>query len=260
MGGIIGEGGYLFQDAYIVCKIPDLISDSSFVRIFKEGSSDVDIEFLNNGKSSRYYTQLKNHIVDQGELREVLTQFKEKDTSSPNTFDRFILGCTGLHPEVARLKKSLDRLRGANDFYSAETAVLGDTEKDYGEILGILKIASDGDFIRNRVYFEDNLGSLTGADQTIKLFCGGMCNSPLYQDKLAAFRHVFHPLHTYISGSAGKTINRKELEDKISLLIEEYIKELQENQTSYTILLLRSVIAFLPMTSNLFLLIQRKLN
>ena len=38
MGGLHGEGGYKFQDAYIVSKIPDWICDANFIQILKEGS------------------------------------------------------------------------------------------------------------------------------------------------------------------------------------------------------------------------------
>lgn len=229
MGGIIGEGGYNFQDAYILTKIPEWMCDSSFMQILKEGSSDVDVAFNKDKILHREYTQIKDHNVTPGEFREVLKQFIDKDTNTPHTYQKFVLASTGLSSEVTRLKTALDRIKGARDFFTSKDMVIKDTYTDLKKIAKELEVENELEFIIEKVEFENDLPGLTQLRQIIRLFCGGMLDIESYRSKSGIFRHMFHPLYTYLVDSTGKTINRSDLEAKINEFIDNYKQRIEED-------------------------------
>ena len=228
MGGLYGEGGYKFQDAYIVSKIPDWICDINFIQILKEGSGDVDIAYKKDGQLFRIYTQIKDHAVTPAEFRDVLKQFKDKDTASPGTYQRFVLACIGLSDDVKKLKTALDRIRGIKDYFTPQDQITNDTLTSLSAITESLQLNTDTNFILEKIYFEDDWPGLTELEQTIRLFCGGMLNVKNYQEKTRIFRHLFHPLYTYIVDSSGKTISKSDLEAKISEFIENYKHQIEQ--------------------------------
>lgn len=229
MGGIIGEGGYSFQDRYIICKIPDLINDPNFYQLIKEGSGDLDTSYKPNGKVIKTYTQVKDHLVTTSEFRKILKQFKDKDKSSPSTFRAFTLVSLGLDPKVNKLKVALDRLRGIKNFYDQADNTKIQTDNDFKAIITDLKVGNDTDFILSKLYFESDLFGLKQIEPVIRIFCGGMEKIPQYQDYIKTFRSIFDPLHTYICSSTGKVIDRKELEDKLSDCIKKFKDNIKIN-------------------------------
>ncbi len=234
MGGLHGEKGYKFQDAYIVSKIPDWICDANFIQILKEGSSDVDVAFKKDDTLFREYTQIKDHSISPTEFREILKQFRDKDTASPETYQRFVIACTGLSEGVSKLKTGLNRVRGSKDYFTPQDIVTDDTLNSLKDIVKELQVdEEDTSFILEKVYFEDGWPGLTQIEQIIRLFCGGMQNVENYQAKIKTFRHIFHPLYTYIVDSSGKTINRSDLETKMTEFVENY--RLQMEDEGFTI-------------------------
>lgn len=229
MGGIIGEGGYNFQNAYIITKIPEWICDATFIQILKEGSSDVDVAFKKDDALQRVYTQIKDHYVTPSEFKEVLKEFKEKDSTSPNTYQKFVLASTGLSPEVTRLKIALDRIKGSSEFFTSEDNTKLATNADVKKIADELGVGEDLDFIFGRVEFENDLPGLSQLGQMIKLFCGGMLDVANYQSKSGVFRYMFHPLYTFLVDSTGKTIDRSDLEEKINEFIANYKQQIEED-------------------------------
>ncbi len=228
MGGIIGEGGYNFQNAYILTKIPEWMCDATFIQILKEGASDVDVAFKKDDILHRVYTQIKDHYVTPSEFKDVLKQFTEKDTNTPDTYQKFILASTGLSPEVTRLKTAIDRIKGTEGFFTSKDKTAIDTDADLKKIAKELKVEGDLDFIIKKVEFENDLPGLTQLRQMIRLFCGGMLDVESYQSKSGTFRHMFHPLYTYLVDSTGKTINRSDLEAKINEFIDNYKQQIEE--------------------------------
>ena len=233
MGGLHGEGGYKFQDAYIVSKIPDWICDTNFIQILKEGSGDVDISFKKNNQLFRIYTQIKDYSITPSEFKTILKEFKDKDTATPDTYQRFVLASTGLNDDVAKLKTALDRIRGSKDYFTPQDKVSDDTLASLTSIAKNLNVEGDTNFILEKVHFDDAWPGLTQLEQIIRLFCGGMQNVQSYQDKIKAFRHIFHPLYTYIVDSSGKTIKRSELEAKMTEFVENY--KLQIEKKGFTL-------------------------
>lgn len=228
MGGLHGERGYKFQDAYIVSKIPDWICDANFIQILKEGSGDVDVAFKKDNQLFRIYTQIKDYLITPSEFKTILKEFQDKDTATPDTYQRFVLASTGLNDGVAKLKTSLDRIRGSKDYFTPQDQVSADTLASVTAIATELGVEADVNFILERVHFDDAWPGLTQLEQIIRLFCGGMQNVQSYQEKIKTFRHIFHPLYTYIVDSSGKTINRADLEAKMTEFIENYRLQMEE--------------------------------
>jgi hypothetical protein len=220
MGGIHGEAGYKFQDAYIVTKIPDWIDHAHFFQLLKEGSGDADIAYKKDEQLFRIYTQIKDHPVTPSDFRTILKQFREKDQASPNTYQQFVVACTGLSEDVEKLSRALLRIRGARDFFTQQDQITSDTKKSLAAIAKNLQVENELDFILDKVHFDSGWPDLTQIEQVVRLFCGGMLNVKAFQDKIRTFRSLFHPLYTYIVDSSGKTIDKSELEAKLHEIVE----------------------------------------
>src|SRR5438046_743702 len=63
MGGIVGGKGFDFQTRYAVCHLPLWLQDGAFHQILAEGTGDIDIRYVENGKSRRKHIQTKDHEV-----------------------------------------------------------------------------------------------------------------------------------------------------------------------------------------------------
>lgn len=229
MGGIWGEKGFKYQDAYIVSKIPDLLCDSGFIQILKEGSGDVDFKYTKNNSTFRVYTQIKDHSVTPSEFKSVLSQFKGKDVASPGTYQQYTLACTGLSEDIKTLKSSLDRIRDTKNFYSADDQLKIDSILDLKGILKGLSIEADLDFVYKKVFFDTGLPELVQMEALIRLFCGGMQTVEDYKDKAKYSRQIFFPLYAFIVDSSGKSLDRKEVEEKIEEFFETYKLKMEED-------------------------------
>jgi hypothetical protein len=53
MGGLNAGKGFDFQTHYTVCHLPIWLQDGSFHQIFTEGTGDIDIRYVDEGKSRR---------------------------------------------------------------------------------------------------------------------------------------------------------------------------------------------------------------
>ena len=76
MGGIIGGKGFDFQTRYTVCHLPLWLQRVGFHQIFSEGTGDIDIRYIENGKSTREHIQTKDHDVTPGEFKDVVEIFR----------------------------------------------------------------------------------------------------------------------------------------------------------------------------------------
>ena len=79
MGGIIAGKGLDFQTRYAVCHLPVWLGHGAFHQLYFEGHGDVDIRFVEDGKSSRVNVQVKDHDVPPAELKTVLAHFRKLD-------------------------------------------------------------------------------------------------------------------------------------------------------------------------------------
>src|ERR1700730_855184 len=72
MGGIVAGKGFDFQTRYAACHLPLWLTEGSFQQFFFEGTGDIDVRYIDDGKSSRTHIQVKDHDVSPAELREVV--------------------------------------------------------------------------------------------------------------------------------------------------------------------------------------------
>ncbi len=79
MGGIVGGKGFDFQTRYTVCHLPLWLQDGAFHQLFSEGTGDIDIRYLQDGRSTRKHIQTKDHEVSPSEFKEVIEAFHRFD-------------------------------------------------------------------------------------------------------------------------------------------------------------------------------------
>lgn len=63
IGGIIGNKGYAFQNAYILHRLPDWLADPTFAGLQPEGWEDVEVFFEDEDGRRREAIQVKDHPV-----------------------------------------------------------------------------------------------------------------------------------------------------------------------------------------------------
>ena len=66
-GGLHSLDGYKYQDVFVISKLPELIQESAFYSLIKEGLGDIEIKFKNGNEFEKTYCQAKDftsiHIV-----------------------------------------------------------------------------------------------------------------------------------------------------------------------------------------------------
>ena len=110
MGGITGGGGFDFQTRYAVCHLPLWLLEGSFHQFFSEGTGDIDIRFLDQGKSSRTHIQVKDHEVTATEFKLVVEQFQKLNADLPGIYGKFTLACPSLSANLRSIETGLARL------------------------------------------------------------------------------------------------------------------------------------------------------
>src|SRR6266404_5509195 len=116
MGGLIAGKGFDFQTRYAACHVPLWLLEAAFHQLFFEGTGDIDIRYMEAGKSSRIHTQVKDHDVQPSELKAVIKQFSQMDSAHPETYKCFNLVCPSLSPKLRPVETGLARFRGARSF------------------------------------------------------------------------------------------------------------------------------------------------
>jgi hypothetical protein len=133
MGGIVGGKGFDFQTRYTVCHLPIWLREGTFHQIFTEGTGDIDIRYLENGKSRRKHIQTKDHDVSPSEFKEVVDTFRGFEANMPGIYEQFTLACPSLSPQLRPVETGLARLRGAKPFYDDNASALSATKDDVDE-------------------------------------------------------------------------------------------------------------------------------
>jgi len=129
MGGINAGKGFDFQTRYAACHVPVWLLEEAFRQLFFEGSGDIDIRYIEAGKSSRIHIQVNDHDVTPSELKSVIEQFKSMDSAQPDTYKCFNLVCPALSPTVRPVETGLARFRGAKAFYDDKPEALAPTKE-----------------------------------------------------------------------------------------------------------------------------------
>ena len=108
MGGLNAGKGFDFQTRYTVCHLPIWLQDGSFHQIFTEGTGDIDIRYVENGKSTREHIQTKDHDVTSSEFKEVVEVFRvidavpDDDVAEQVRIHAFLPRCEGPAALISR--------------------------------------------------------------------------------------------------------------------------------------------------------------
>jgi hypothetical protein len=126
MGGLKGGKGFDFQTRYTVCHLPIWLRVGTFHQLFTEGTGDIDIRCVEDGKSRRKHIQTKDHDVAPAEFKEVIEAFRGFDARMPDIYQEFRLACPSLSHQMRPIETGLSRFRNAKPFYDDEVPARAD--------------------------------------------------------------------------------------------------------------------------------------
>lgn len=213
MGGINAGKGFDFQTRYAACHVPVWLLEEAFHQLFFEGSGDIDIRYVEAGKSSRIHIQVKDHDVTPGEFKLIIEQFSQLDSDHPDTYKCFTVVCPSLSSTLRPIETALRRFRGAKAFYDDKPEALAPTKHELDERLRDAGLGDYVDFIRTKVFIDVGHGDMHHDDRAIDLFIGRLLNHPDYRDKLRAMvQPAFAEIMRAIGASKGNVLERQEIE------------------------------------------------
>jgi hypothetical protein len=214
MGGINATKGFDFQTRYTVCHLPTWLQDGSFHQLFTEGTGDIDIRYLENGKSRRKHIQTKDHDVAPAEFKEVIAAFRKFEAGLPSVYQEFRLACPSLSQQMRPVETGLSRFRSAKPFYDDEVPALAQTQADVDERMRNVGL-SDEDiaFVHDKVYIDVGYGDLAHDERALDLFIARMLGHPEFASKLRAMvLPAYDALLRKIGASKGVVLDKSSLE------------------------------------------------
>jgi hypothetical protein len=150
MGGLIGAGGYDFQERFIAYRLPKWIHSLDFIHLVNEGTGDVDVRF----DSRRIHVQVKNHNITPAEFKEIIKTFHGFDRSKVGSYQEFILAAPSFSKDLQPILSSLVRIRNMQPFYDGEKDV-GPEKADLRKRLSELGLTNEADFVFEKVFFDE---------------------------------------------------------------------------------------------------------
>jgi hypothetical protein len=250
MGGIIAGRGFDFQTRYAACNVPLWLLEAAFHQLFFEGTGDIDIRFMEGGKSSRIHIQVKDHDVPPGELKKVIQEFARLDGEFANTYKCFNLVCPSLSSTLRPIENGLARLRGAKAYYDDKPDALTPTKEEIDEKLRQAGLGNHIDFIHAKVYFDVGHGDMHHDERAVDHFIGRLLRHPEYAEKVRAMvLPAFAEILREIGARKGKAIARTEIESllraavasgiaaekKITLWLQNWTNELFDPPADYAL-------------------------
>lgn len=213
MGGIIAGEGFDFQTRYAACGVPLWLLEAAFQQLFFEGTGDIDIRYVEDGKSSRTHIQVKDHDVQPGELKEVVKQFSLLDASMPDTYKCFTVVCPSLSPTLRPIESGLARFRGARAFYDDNPSALAPTKQALDDGLRSVGLGDYIDFIYAKVLFDVGHGDMHHDDRALAHFVNRMLTHPDYAEKVRSMvLPAFAETMRMIGARKGNVIDRTDME------------------------------------------------
>jgi hypothetical protein len=213
MGGINAGKGFDFQTRYAACHVPVWLLEEAFHQLFFEGTGDIDIRYTETGKSSRIHIQVKDHDVMPAELKEVIEQFSQLDSTHQDTYTCFTVVCPSLSPTLRPIETALRRFRGAQPFYDDRPEALAPTRQELEERLRAAGLGDYVDFILSKVFIDVGHGYMHHDDHAIDLFIGRLLKHPDYADKVRAMvLPTYAEIMREIGARKGNVIERAEIE------------------------------------------------
>ena len=216
MGGIIAGKGFDFQTRYAACHLPLWLTEGTFQQFFFEGMGDIDVRYIDNGKSSRLHIQVKDHEVAPAELKEVVKHFQSLDANMPGVYKTFTLACPSLSAKAQPIENGLSRLRNATPFYSDVATALNPTRQEVDQRLDKAGLDAYRDFIHEKLFIEIGHGDLHYDDRALELFIARLLAHPEYAGKLRAMvQPAFAELMRVIGANKGVVLERGIIENAL---------------------------------------------
>jgi hypothetical protein len=214
MGGIVATKGFDFQTRYAVCHLPLWLKDDAFHQIFSEGTGDIDVRYLDNGKSTRIHIQTKDHEVTPSEFTEVIEAFRAFDSGLPNVYQRFTLASPSLSAQLRSIESGLARLRNAKPFYDDSPSALSATKDEVDARMRRQGLTDDQiQFIHDKVFIEIGHSDLAHDDRALDLFIARLLSHPEFAGKLRAMvQPAFSEVMRMISANKGAVLDRAAIE------------------------------------------------
>ena len=210
MGGIVGGKGFDFQTRYAVCHLPLWLQDGAFHQIFSEGTGDIDIRYVENGKSTRKHIQTKDHEVSPSEFKEVIEAFRSFDAGMPGVYQQFTLACPSLSAQLRPVETGLARLRGARPFYDDVASALAPTKDDVNERMRRHGLSDEQiQFVQDKVVIEVGHGDLSHDERALELFVARLLSHPEFAGKIRAMvQPAYAELLRRVSASKGIALDK----------------------------------------------------
>jgi hypothetical protein len=214
MGGIVGGKGFDFQTRYTVCHLPLWLQHDGFNQIFSEGTGDVDIRYVENGKSTRQHIQTKDHDVTPGEFKQVIETFRAIDAGMPGVYERFTLACPSLSAQLRPVETGLARLRHAKPFYDDAPSALAPTKADVDQRMRDHGLSEEQiHFIQDKVFIDVGHGDLSHDERALEIFIARLLSHPEFAGKIRAMvQPAYSELIRQVSASKGFVLERASIE------------------------------------------------
>lgn len=214
MGGIVGSKGFDFQTRYTVCHLPVWLAHAGFHQIFSEGTGDIDVRYLADGKSTRQHIQTKDHDVTPSEFKEIVDAFSKSDAGMLGIYERFTLACPSLSANLRPVETGLARLRNAEPFYDDVPTALALTKEDVDERMRSHDLSEKQiQFIHEKVFIEVGHGDLAHDERAINIFIGRLLNHPEFADKIRAMvQPAYAEMLRHVGASKGVVLDRASIE------------------------------------------------
>jgi hypothetical protein len=214
MGGIVGGKGFDFQTRFTVCYLPLWLQDGGFHQIFSEGTGDIDIRYVESGKSTRQHIQTKDHDVTPGEFKDVIETFRTIDAGMPGVYERFTLACPSLSAQLRPVETGLARLRNATPFYDDVPSALAPTKADVDERMRDHGLSEEqSQFIHGKVFIDVGHGDLSHDERALEIFVARLLNHPEFAGKIRAMvQPAYAELIRRVSASRGVILERASIE------------------------------------------------
>lgn len=208
--------GFDFQARYTACHLPLWLMEGLH-QLFVEGTGDIDLRYVDGGKSARVHIQVKDHTVQPSEFKAVLASFRKLDDSLHGVYKCFTVVCPALSPSLQPIETGLARFRNAKSFYDDAPQALAPTKAELDARLKKTGLSdSDIAFVHAKVHFEIGHGDLHHDDRAIDIFISRLLKHPDYADKVrAAVQPVFAELLRAIQGKKGAVLERADVDEII---------------------------------------------
>jgi hypothetical protein len=214
MGGLNAGKGFDFQTRYTVCHLPIWLKDGTFHQLFTEGTGDIDIRYVEDGKSRRKHIQTKDHDVGPAEFKEVIEAFRGFDERMPDIYQEFRLACPSLSQQMRPIETGLSRFRNAKPFYDDEVPALAQTQHDVDERMRNIGLTDEQiAFIDKKVHIDIGHGDLAHDERALDLFIARMLDHPEFANKLRAMvLPAYDALLRKIGASKGVVLDKQSIE------------------------------------------------